>query len=690
MAKTTLRQKIVAIVIVSLVGVFLLAGVSWLSLKQLSDSAQSITQDCLIPIIEKEVPHMNDLNGSIALLLNADRDAYQALLAERQALDTLDSEALASLDSDNTENIGQALDRLSQACGVFDDEMKTAYAEIQGHFSQWKTASRSILEKSQAIVSDHAKRKKMSDESAEMFSSMRTKLDDIVAMFEEKIAGGDSSKDIHEGIALLLNADRDLYQVYVAEMEILSVKEREKAELLAQDQTENIAQVFDRTAQASKVFNSDMNALYEDFLEDYEKWNQLCAGVTEISLKNLDLVNARSGDEATSESTFPVMRAKLDALVGLLEKDIVAHVEKVNHASNIAKTDSGRLLGQIDRANLFCVTAAALISAILIGASFWIIRSITQTLVAIIGNLTEGSKQVASASGQVSSASQSLAQGAAEQAAGFEETSASLEEMSAMIMQNADNAQQADTLAGEASKATNSGKEAMANMSQAIDDIQRSSDETAKIIKVIDEIAFQTNLLALNAAVEAARAGEAGKGFAVVAEEVRNLAMRSAEAAKNTSTMIEESVKNSKNGVDIAAEVGKVLEEIVTGIGKTSDLVSEIAAASQEQSQGIDQVNTAMTQMDKITQQNAANAEESASASGELSAQAEQMNESVSDLAVLLGGSTKSPKIGQLAGRTAKGRLSAPDEMYHSNANKPRTKVKAIADGILRFAVKNR
>ncbi|MBW8042077.1 MAG: hypothetical protein FVQ85_19040 [Planctomycetes bacterium] len=267
------------------------------------------------------------------------------------------------------------------------------------------------------------------------------------------------------------------------------------------------------------------------------------------------------------------------------------------------------------------------------------IRSITKPINRIIAGLTEGSEQVSSASGQVSSASQSLAEGSTEQAAGLEETSSSLEEMSSMTKQNADNAQQANTLASEARKAADNGAEAMGKMSTAIQDIQKSSDETAKIIKVIDEIAFQTNLLALNAAVEAARAGEAGKGFAVVAEEVRNLAMRSAEAAKNTSAMIEESVKNSKSGVDIAAEVAKVLDEIVQGIGKTTDLVGEIAAASAEQAQGIDQVNTAVAQMDKITQQNAANAEESASASEELSAQAEQMNEIVGELVTLVGGS---------------------------------------------------
>jgi len=285
---------------------------------------------------------------------------------------------------------------------------------------------------------------------------------------------------------------------------------------------------------------------------------------------------------------------------------------------------------------IFVGTSLTILLAVVI--SFLVSRSVVNPINRIIGSLTEGADQVASASGQVSSASQSLAEGSTEQAAGLEETSSSLEQMASMTKQNADNAQQANTLASEARKAADTGTESMTRMNTAINDIQKSSDETAKIIKVIDEIAFQTNLLALNAAVEAARAGEAGKGFAVVAEEVRNLAMRSAEAAKNTSSMIEESVKNANNGVDIAGEVGKVLDEIVQGVGKTTDLVSEIAAASQEQAQGIDQVNTAVGQMDKVTQQNAANAEESASASEELSAQAEQMNQIVDELATLVGG----------------------------------------------------
>ena len=290
------------------------------------------------------------------------------------------------------------------------------------------------------------------------------------------------------------------------------------------------------------------------------------------------------------------------------------------------------------RTNTIMITMA--VSGIVLGIVLAVVisLSIIKPIKRIIEGLTSGAEQVAAASGQVSAASQSLAEGATEQAAGLEETSSSLEEMSSMTKQNADNAQQANTLAAEARKAANTGAESMRRMNAAIQDIQKSSDETSKIIKVIDEIAFQTNLLALNAAVEAARAGEAGKGFAVVAEEVRNLAMRSAEAAKNTANMIEESVKNAGNGVEIAGEVGKVLDEIVQGVGKTTDLVSEIAAASQEQAQGIDQVNTAVAQMDKVTQQNAANAEESASASEELSSQAESMNDIVAELTALVGG----------------------------------------------------
>jgi methyl-accepting chemotaxis protein len=191
-------------------------------------------------------------------------------------------------------------------------------------------------------------------------------------------------------------------------------------------------------------------------------------------------------------------------------------------------------------------------------------------------------------------------------------------ELASQTKTNAENATQADRLAQEARNGAAKGSSQMEEMVSAITVISQSSREVAKIIKVIDDIAFQTNLLALNAAVEAARAGRHGKGFAVVADEVRNLAARSAKAAKETGEMIASSVQQVETGTSIAARTAEALKEIVAGATRVTDLVSEIAAASNEQAQGISQINTGLSQIDQVTQQNTASAEETASSAQEL------------------------------------------------------------------------
>jgi methyl-accepting chemotaxis protein len=262
-----------------------------------------------------------------------------------------------------------------------------------------------------------------------------------------------------------------------------------------------------------------------------------------------------------------------------------------------------------------------------------------------LGQVAVSADQVASAAEQISSGSQSLAQGTSEQASTLEEVASSLMELSSMAGQSASNAREAKGLSDGARAGTDEGVAAMHRLSEAMERIKASSDETAKIVKTIDEIAFQTNLLALNAAVEAARAGDAGKGFAVVAEEVRNLAMRSAEAAKNTAQLIEESVSNSEGGVALNSEVMAALKEIQQQVSQVSEVMDEIAAGAEHQSQGVEQINTAVEQMNQVTQQTAANAEESSSASEELTAQAEELRQMVEEYRISAATSSRGKRV---------------------------------------------
>ncbi|MBI5818469.1 MAG: hypothetical protein HZA88_05735 [Verrucomicrobia bacterium] len=289
------------------------------------------------------------------------------------------------------------------------------------------------------------------------------------------------------------------------------------------------------------------------------------------------------------------------------------------------------------KAAVLIISCIAAVSGALL--AFFLIRTLTRGLKAVISDLSSGAEQTTFAAGQVSASSQSLAEGASEQAASLEETSSSLEEMSSMIKKNAENAQKTKELANQARIAGDTGSADMKEMSSAMSAIKASSDDTAMIIETINEIAFQTNILALNAAVEAARAGEAGMGFAVVADEVRNLAQRCAQAAKEITGKIKDAVAKSQNGVNIGGKVAKSLEEIATKSRQVDELAAEVAAASKEQAQGITQVNTAVSQMDKVTQSNAASAEESASAAEELNAQAESLQDAVGQLLQLVEGS---------------------------------------------------
>ena len=362
----------------------------------------------------------------------------------------------------------------------------------------------------------------------------------------------------------------------------------------------------------------------------------------EVNLKQIETCRAAGkaySDAMTNFLTYWLEREELGRQRGVVADAVLA--EAKNTASTSMDSSAKNAMAaavSLTTASTTMIVGLGLATVVGILMAVFITRSITKPIRMVADHLSAGTEQTSSAAGQVSASSQSLAEGASQQAASIEETSSSLEEMSSMTKRNADNAGKVKELGSEARAAGDMAVNDMRAMGAAMDAIKTSSDDIAKIIKTIDEIAFQTNILALNAAVEAARAGEAGAGFAVVADEVRSLAQRCAQAAKETASKIEDSVQKSAHGVQISTKVAQSLEQIVGKARQVDELAAEVASASKEQTQGISQINIAVGEMDKVTQSNAANAEESAAAAEELNAQAELMKDSVNELLHLVDG----------------------------------------------------
>lgn len=336
---------------------------------------------------------------------------------------------------------------------------------------------------------------------------------------------------------------------------------------------------------------------------------------------------------------------KQDEAKAVLSGDLyAAYTEYVTALRNAVDNDRNQALAASAQISHFVEIAVRTLVIGVGGALFagifaaWLITHRTnRRLSSVTNSIAQGSQHLKLASSEIAASSQTLAQSASELAASLQETSASLEEISSMTKRNAENATSAKEISSDTRKAAEAGTVTIAAMSSAMGDIKTSSDNIAKIIKTIDEIAFQTNLLALNAAVEAARAGSAGAGFAVVADEVRSLAQRSAVAARDTADKIQDSMTKSQRGVALSAEVSAGFQSIVSKARAVDELVAQIAVASSEQSSGISQVLTAITQMDQATQMTASGSEECAASAQELNAQSVQLDSVVEGLQQLSG-----------------------------------------------------
>ncbi len=451
-----------------------------------------------------------------------------------------------------------------------------------------------------------------------------------VTVADNSVTVGDRSLDLSCAAAPLRDSNGQIvgaFEFVTDQTEVIAAaRKSEKIAEYQAAQTQELAVALGRLAQGDLDVAVDLEEGDADTAEVYEVFTMIAEAVS----ASAQAVGALAGDanrlaeaavagelgfRADASRHFGSFREVVEGLNRVLDAVSRPFQEAAQVLANLAERDlTARMTG--DYQGDYSQIKGALNSA-----SEQLDQGFSQVAVA--------AEQVAAAAAEINGSSQAVAEGASEQASSLEEISSSLEQMASMTKQNAGNAHEAKGLSDAARASADKGLASMQKLSEAMDKIKASSDQTAKIVKTIDEIAFQTNLLALNAAVEAARAGDAGKGFAVVAEEVRNLAMRSADAAKTTADLIQGAVRNAEGGVATNTEVLGNLHEIADQINKVSQVMDEIAAASGQQSEGIDQINLAVGQLDQVTQQNAANSESSASAAEQLAAQSAELESTV-------------------------------------------------------------
>jgi methyl-accepting chemotaxis protein len=655
----------------------------------------------LLDISEKRMPANN-------YLLSADRDLQQLLVAERSMIfASTETDVFKQLVKEYEENLGQVVQRMGKYKALAQTpKEKELLAQFDKSFAVWQTISRQVVN---GRVEDTREGRNLAldltlGQAKARFEEMRgiiDKLQDLNGTYIEK-AQADAVRTYNVAVIMLASVIGGgaciailLALLVSRNITVPLARALEVNERLALGDTELQIQV-DRKDEVGAMLGA-MAKVVENFKATARVAGQIALGDLEVKVQTLSekdelgkaLAKMVESLRNTAKEAEEVALGNLNFEVELLsDKDVLgqAHQKmlqslraKVRFAEEIALGDLSldftpgekdvlgkALVKMIDNLRHMAddiekIAGGDLTVKIRVHSekdAFGLaLSAMVEKVKAIIHDVRMAADQVAAGSQELSGSSQQVSQGASEQAAAVEEISSAMEELASTVSQTADHARQTAAISTKAAAdAVEGGK--------AVEETVVAMQHIAEKIELIEEIARQTNLLALNAAIEAARAGEHGKGFAVVAAEVRKLAERSQHSAQEIKGVASASVAT-------ASGAGRLINEIVPQIQKTAELVHEIDAASNEQARGIDENARAIQQFDQVIQANSAAAEEMASTSEQLTAQAAQLQESISFFKVDGEGSprpqgrpmsvTASPAGAKIAAPKGKGvKLSLP------------------------------